>query len=184
MAGRGMLEMLKDPYHYHCTQCDSKYTRRHGLTRHIASAHAAILQKVCECAKRFKSNAAYINHRKESCDARLHDYLCYRCGREFDTETGLKIHRNSHRGGGTVDWQRKQIKKQTMQAMSMVPPKVKVVKTVEAVEPVPEVKTVEPTWKTQLSPADPSPPASFMFDVASTEMPSDEVIKLVDSWII
>mmetsp|Transcript_11670 Transcript_11670/g.35597 ORF Transcript_11670/g.35597 Transcript_11670/m.35597 type:complete len:365 (-) Transcript_11670:1515-2609(-) len=81
-----------------CSICNSVFTRRADLVRHIHGVHEAVRKYECtKCSRRFTQNAHLKGHYKSIHD-KVRDWQCTVCDRRFSTKFQMERHANSIHG--------------------------------------------------------------------------------------
>ena len=77
---------------FKCDQCDSEFTRRASLNRHVRAAHAGQVIKCPLCPEVFRYKNTLEDHKKAVHNEGRREYACDLCGVQFAVKAYLSKH--------------------------------------------------------------------------------------------
>ena len=84
---------------FKCNQCDSKYTFKRGLRRHIKSTHEGVKYFCNQCDMQFTRNDHLNTHIQTMHEGVKYKYACNKCEYQATQQWNLKIHIQSKHDG-------------------------------------------------------------------------------------
>ena len=77
---------------FKCDQCDSEFTRRASLNRHIRAAHHGERIPCPHCPEKFSYRSTLDDHLRAAHSQGRRDFACEVCGQQFAVKAYLSKH--------------------------------------------------------------------------------------------